>query len=294
MNRIPRPAGTWAAVASVLSMLLASCAVSTRIDTGSMSFSDTPLTGKVVWNDLITDDLAAARRFYGGLFGWTFDETSGPAGNDYLIARSGSLPVAGMVPVAPGSGGAKLSRWLPYVSVGDVDAAVNRATAAGATVAVGPRDVGLGQVAALIDPQGAVIGIARSNLGDPDDATTAPGLGRKVWTELLSNDPAASARFYEAVVGYQARTIARRGGEYTLLSGGGVDRAGILANPTGDWSPVWLTSFGVADASKAAALAASLGGTVLLAPSADLREGGMAVVSDPSGAILVLQELGKE
>jgi len=294
MNRIPRPAGTWAAVASVLSMLLASCAVSTRIDTGSMSFSDTPLTGKVVWNDLITDDLAAARRFYGGMFGWTFDETRGPAGNDYLIARSGSLPVAGMVPVAPGSGGAKLSRWLPYVSVGDVDAAVNRATAAGATVAVGPRDVGLGQVAAIIDPQGAVIGIARSNLGDPDDATTAPGLGRKVWTELLSNDPAASARFYEAVVGYQARTIARRGGEYTLLSGGGVDRAGILANPTGDWSPVWLTSFGVADASKAAALAASLGGTVLLAPSADLREGGMAVVSDPSGAILVLQELGKE
>jgi predicted enzyme related to lactoylglutathione lyase len=294
MNRIPRPAGTWAAVASVLCLLLASCTVSTRIDTGSMSFSDTPLTGKVVWNDLITDDAAAARRFYGALFGWTFEDATGPAGRDYVIARSGSMPVAGMVPVAPGQGGEELSRWLPYVSVSDVDAAVARATAAGARVAVGPRDVGLGRVAAIIDPQGAVIGIARSSLGDPDDATTAPGLGRKVWIELLSNDPAASARFYEAMVGYQARTIARRGGEYTLLSGGGVDRAGILANPTGYWSPVWLTSFGVADASKATALAASLGGTVLLAPSADLREGGMAVVSDPSGAILVLQELGKE
>jgi predicted enzyme related to lactoylglutathione lyase len=277
----------------MLCVLLASCAVPSRIDTGSMSFSDTPLVGKVVWNDLVTDDLAAARRFYEGLFGWTFEETTGPAGSEYVIARSGSMLVAGLVPVAPSAAGTELSRWLPYVSVPDVDAAVARATAAGGRVAVGPLDVGMGRVAAIVDPQGAVIGLARSRIGDPDDATTAPALGRKVWTELLSNDPAASAGFYDAVVGYQPRTITRRGGEYTMLSSGGIDRAGILRNPTGDWSPVWLTSFGVADAAAAASKAASLGGTVLLAPLADLREGTMAVVSDPSGAILVLQETGK-
>ena len=29
-------------------------------------------TGKMVWADLVTPDLAAAEKFYGGLFGWTF------------------------------------------------------------------------------------------------------------------------------------------------------------------------------------------------------------------------------
>ena len=30
--------------------------------------------GKLVWIDLLTVDLAAARRFYGALFGWTFTD----------------------------------------------------------------------------------------------------------------------------------------------------------------------------------------------------------------------------
>ena len=291
---LPRFNSRWVAMlaATAVALSTASCAVPSRIDTGGMSFSDTPLVGKVVWNDLVTDDLAAARRFYGGLFGWTFEQTTGPAGGDYVIARAGALPVAGMVTVAPAAGGAKLSRWLPYVSVPDVDAAVSRATSAGGQVAVGPRDVALGRVAAIVDPEGAVIGLARSAIGDPDDRTTAPGPGRKVWTELLSNDPSAAAGFYGSVVGYQPRTIERRGGEYTLLSGGGIDRAGILRNPADGWSATWLSSFGVADAATAAAKAESLGGKVLVPVSPALREGTMAVVADPTGAILVLQTVG--
>ena len=130
------------------------------------------------------------------------------------------------------------------------------------------RDVALGRVAAIIDPEGAVIGLARSEIGDPDDVTTAPGTGRRIWTELISNDPEKSAAFYDTVVGYEARRIDRRGGEYTLLSSGGADRAGILRNPTDAWSPVWLTSFGVADAATAVAKAESLGGTVHAFPYA--------------------------
>jgi len=61
--------------------LLAACAGTTTVDSSGMSFSKDPLLGKVVWNDLITDDIAAARRFYGGMFGWTFVDTTGPSGN---------------------------------------------------------------------------------------------------------------------------------------------------------------------------------------------------------------------
>ena len=255
-----------------------------------MSFSSEPLVGKVVWNDLVTEDLDAARRFYGELFGWTFESTT-RGGRPYAIAKSGDIYVAGLLSIAARSDGATQSRWLPFLSVTDVDAAVAKATASNAKVAVGARDVGLGRVAAIIDPEGAVVGVARSRIGDPDDATTKAAANRVVWTELIASNPQAAADFYRSVIGFDVRPIERRGGQYTLLLAEGVERAGILRKPVDQWQSVWLTYFGVADPAAAAARAQSLGGKVLLPPSQEIREGSMAVVSDPSGAVLVLQRV---
>jgi predicted enzyme related to lactoylglutathione lyase len=273
----------------VLVATLSGCASVAGPDLSEMSFSDEPLIGKFVWYDLITDDVEAARRFYGGLFGWSFEVTEGPRGTDYVLARDGGVWVGGMVTVADPADGTEYSRWLPYVSVADVDASADRASSAGGRVVVAPLDVRLGRVAVIVDPQGAAIGLARSRIGDPDDATTSGGPGRVVWTELIAGDDAAGASFYESVVGYDARTIDRRGGRYTLLTVGGVDRAGILLNPT-DWEPQWLTHFGVDDPAAAAERAAELGGEVLLAPTPEVREGTMALVTDPSGAVLALHK----
>jgi predicted enzyme related to lactoylglutathione lyase len=64
----------------------------------------------------------------------------------------------------------------------------------------------------------------------------------------------------------------------------------VLQNPAEGWDPAWLTYFGVADPAAAAARAESLGGRILLAPSPEVREGTIAIVADPSGAILALQK----
>jgi hypothetical protein len=254
-----------------------------------MSFSDEPLVGKFVWYDLITDDAQAARRFYGELFGWTFERSKSASGGDYYLARDGGVYVGGVVPVAEPADGAELSRWLPYVSVADVDMSVERARSDGAEVVVSPLDVRLGRVAAIVDPQGAAIGLARSRIGDPDDATTAGGPGRVVWTELLADDWSAATSFYRTVVGYDAKVIDRPGGRYTVLGVDGRHRAGILSNPT-DWKPQWLVYFGVDDPADAADRAESLGGQVLLAPTPEIRDGRIAIVTDPTGAVLVLRK----
>ena len=47
---------------------------------------DGPAPGTVIWVDLQTRDLAAARRFYGELFAWSFDAVPG---GGYLFARVG-------------------------------------------------------------------------------------------------------------------------------------------------------------------------------------------------------------
>ena len=78
-----------------------------------------------------------------------------------------------------------------------------------------------------------------------------------------------------------------------MLVSNDVNRAGILKNPAENYDPVWLTYFGVDDPAAAAALAESLGGKIILPVSPELRDGSMAVVTDPSGAILVLQDWTK-
>ena len=269
---------------------IAACTTPSTPQTNNMSLSSEPLVGKMIWHDLVTEDIDSAKQFYAGLFGWTFQASTGSRGKDYLIASMGDKFVAGLVSLDAPDDDQSYSRWLPYMSVSDVDLAVSRGVAAGATVAVTAQDVNVGRVAALIDPQGAVIGLARSNIGDPDDITTAAAPGRPVWTELLADDPAAAAKFYGSIANYDARTIERRGGEYTVLANSGNDRAGILQNPAeGDYAPVWLTAFGVEDPAAAAAKVKALGGTIILPVSPELRDGTTAVVTDPSGAILVLQ-----
>jgi predicted enzyme related to lactoylglutathione lyase len=280
-----------ARLTAVLLTLSTGCVSTPGIDTSAMSFSHEPLVGKVVWNDLVTQDLDVARRFYGELFGWTFEQTTAPGGQPYLLARSGRIFVGGLVAVSSPSKDVVLSRWLPYMSVSDVDASVAKATAGGARVLVGAADVSLGRVAVIQDKEGAVLGLARSHIGDPDDTTTAPGPGRVVWTELLANDPASASQFYQTVIGVTAHTIERHGGPYTLLSEHGIDRAGILKNPSDDAAPVWLTYFGVDDPVSAAARVEALGGTVILPPSPQLRDGTMAVVIDPTGALFALQKV---
>ena len=285
----PRLKGILVAFAVVL-LGVTACTTASRPDLTGMSFSSEPLLGKVIWHDLITEDLDSARNFYGELLGWTFEDAVGGRGEEYLVARKGDVLVAGLLAIDVPDDDENYSRWLPYISVDDVDAALSRSTAGGASIAAAAQNVSFGRVAAIIDPQGAVIGLARTTIGDPDDVTTAAAPGRAVWTELLADDPQAAAAFYSSLANYDVRTIKRRGGEYTVLASGGVDRAGIFQNPAeGDYTPVWVTAFGVSDPAAAAAKAESLGGTIILPVSPDLRDGTTAVVSDPSGAILVLK-----
>lgn len=284
MNGILRTALLAAAAAST------ACASSGGTDLSGMSFTDDPLVGKVIWNELLTDNGEVARRFYRELFGWTFETSESATGGPYLLARDGDVYVAGILPIAAQQRD-EYSRWLPYVSVRDLNLATERARTAGGEVVVSPRNVEIGRVAAIIDPEGAVIGLATSDIGDPDDATTGAAPGRVVWHELLSDDPVAATEFYRTVVGYQHRTVDRRGGEYRVLSQGGVDRMGILANPTADWDPVWLTMFGVDDAAATASRAERLGATVLLPASPEFRGGTTAVLTDPTGAIFVVRDL---
>jgi len=52
--------------------------------------------GKIIFVELVTPDLAAAKQFYAGLFGWTFRDIQA-GGTKYAEALLDGRPVAGLI-----------------------------------------------------------------------------------------------------------------------------------------------------------------------------------------------------
>jgi uncharacterized protein len=78
--------------------------------------------GKMVWADLVTPDLGAAERFYGGLFGWTF-QTVHTGVSDYAVVLVDGRPIGGLFQKPIPAGEHRQSAWLTFLAVRDVDAA---------------------------------------------------------------------------------------------------------------------------------------------------------------------------
>lgn len=111
--------------------------------------------GDVHWNELQTTDATAAKAFYTALFGWKTEAFGG--GMDYTILMNEGKGFGGIMQ-APKPG--MPAMWVNYVVVKNVDATVARITKLGGKVCVPPFDVpGVGRLAIVQDPQGAVFGI---------------------------------------------------------------------------------------------------------------------------------------
>lgn len=254
------------------------------------ALTDAPQYGKFIWHDLITDDVNAARRFYGPLMGWTFEETQRPGGGPYtLIISAAGQYVGGMVELADPGDGRDYSRWLGYYAVPGVDEAVQATVEAGGEVLVGARDLAsVARVAAIRDPEGAVVGLVTSKAGYPADRPVI-GAGEIAWNELLAGDPAKLGGFYAALASGSVEETSRGDEPYYLLQEAGRDRAGIMLRPDPQLDPLWLTYFATADAASSADRAAALGGTVVVPADAEIRDGSIALVEDPTGAVFGLQ-----
>jgi uncharacterized protein YndB with AHSA1/START domain/predicted enzyme related to lactoylglutathione lyase len=111
--------------------------------------------GNFSWNELITTDVDKAGSFYTKLFGW--ETVPMPGGMPYTIYKNGSTYAGGMMQ-CPGGGGR--SMWVAYVTVENTDESVAAAKKLGAKACVEAKDIpGVGRIAVLEDPTGAVFGV---------------------------------------------------------------------------------------------------------------------------------------
>lgn len=247
--------------------------------------------GKVILVELVTPDLAAAKQFYAGLFGWTFREIQA-GGTKYAEAFLDGSPVAGLIHKDVPAGGRRQSTWLSFIAVRDVDAAKKIALKRGAKVLFEPHSIpGRGREAVFADPQGAVFGVLASSSGDPPDVLAAPG--EWIWSSLITRDPDTAAAFYQSLFDYDVFDLpADEGVRHLMLASGNYARASAntLTADAPDAHPHWINYVRVKDAVEMTAKLVALGGRVLVEPRVDRHGGRVAIVADPLGARFGLLE----
>ncbi|MBA4178014.1 MAG: VOC family protein [Leptothrix sp. (in: Bacteria)] len=115
--------------------------------------------GAFSWSELMTTDPAAAAQFYGKLFGWTVKDM-GPQMQHYQVVNVGESGVGGIMGLPEGAPPEAWPQWGCYVTVDDVEATLAKCAELGGATLVPPMDVpGVGRMAVLRDPQGAMLSV---------------------------------------------------------------------------------------------------------------------------------------
>jgi uncharacterized protein len=240
-------------------------------------------SGTPCWVDLGVDDMARARAFYGGLFGWDLQEGPPEAGG-YTMCELGGRQVAG---IGAKMGPAEMpSVWTTYIASSDADETATKIKAAGGQLMMEPFDVmDVGRMAIATDPAGAVFGVWQARLHTGVGLANEPGA--LAWNENMSRDFEGNKAFYHAVFGYDYGDMSDAGFKYATLDLGGRPVGGI--GELGPEVPAeipahWAAYFAVQDTDAAIAKVAELGGAVMR-PAWDTPYGRMAALSDDQGAV---------
>ena len=260
-------------------------------------------------------DPDAAAEFYGGVFGWEFENKLPPGASDkYLVASLGGLDVAAIASPTPGVPSAT---WNTYVSVADADATTAQAVELGATVLVAPVDAGppgavAGRWAAIVDPDGAAIRLWQPGYRHGAQLVNAPGSWNS--SDLVTGDTAGATSFYGGLFGWRADPVDFGGGDpegdsfmwrrpgygdflairdpdikrrhaEPWVPEGFSDAIGWMSEVAGEQSPRWTVTFSVDGTDAAVERAVELGATIV-SPPIDVAGGvvRVATIRDPQGA----------
>lgn len=182
---------------------------------------------------------------------------------------------------------------MSYLSVADVDRAVDITKKSGGTVLVEAFEFeARGRTAVVADPQGALVVLFKSYGGDPPLATLEEKLNHVwIWTELFTNDTEASSAYYEEIAGYSTEKYdSGINVPYDVFRKGEQGYAGMLTIPWENVKPNWLPYVKVKDPEAIIKKVKTLGGMVILEPGKDIRNGSVAIVADTTGAVIALQK----
>ena len=235
--------------------------------------------GTFSWVELASPDATATKDFYGGLFGWTFQDFPVEPDSVYTMFFKNDRPVAACYEQGSEPGSAPPS-WLSYITVNSADETAKLAEARGGNMLQAPFDVtDVGRMALVSDPSGAVFALWEPRRHAGAGLVNEPGT--LCWNELRTADPGSVVPFYKALFDWDADAEDMGDGlAYTTISVGSQRNGGIMP---ADGPAQWQVYFAVEDADDTVARAVELGGEVT-SPPMDMPYGRIATLSDSGGA----------
>ena len=225
--------------------------------------------GTFIWYELMTADPAGARRFYEGVVGWRID-AEGMPGMDYRIIHAGDGQAGGLLTLNEDMrGNGARPAWIGYIGVDDVDRSVAAIEARGGRSVMPAFDIpGVGRLAMVADPNGAVFYVMRGASPEDSKAFARDTVGHCAWNELATDDPGRALAFYTDLFDWTdggSMPMGEAGAYQFLNQPDGM--IGAISPVLGDAPhPVWTYYFRVADIDRAAAQMAALGGKLLHGP----------------------------
>lgn len=252
--------------------------------------TQSPMSGRFCWYELMTTVPQAAKDFYTKVVGWkTQDWTEGD--KPYTIWTAGEQRVGGLMELPePARKMGVPPHWIGYVLTADVDAATAKATGLGATVHMPPTDIPkIGRFSIIADPTGAALALFKG-MGDMNPIS-AEQPGEVSWHELITTDPDKAWSFYSGLFGWQKGEAMDMGpmGTYQLYGLGGVTLGGMMKKPAAMPGPsAWLYYVNVSNLKASIEAIQTGGGKVLNGPMQVPGGGWIAQGMDPQGAAFAL------
>ena len=250
-------------------------------------------SGSPSWADLLSHDGEASKNFYTNLFGWEFQDHTIDENAVYTMYTYNGKATCASAVAYPGSGQENLpAHWSVYVTVDDLEAATERARAAGGTVIAEPFDVmDVGRMSIIQDRQGAFLRLWLPKLHPGAEIIGEPNA--LSWFELATTDTESAGDFYRQVLQVEVGPDPDTPFPYTLMTVNGNPAAGIIQIGE-DWGPVppnWGVYFGVSDVDATVAKAQELGGSVVVEATDIADFARFSVLRDAEGAVFAVIRL---
>jgi len=240
--------------------------------------------GEFCWIELGTTDQAAAKQFYGSLFGWKPNDMPMGPGEVYTIFQLEGRDCAAGYTLNPQRQPGVPPHWMVYIAVDSADDAVARVEEAGGTVLLAPFDVyTAGRMAVLQDPTGGTFSVWQAK---DSKGTGIEGVdGTLCWADLMTGDLEQARKFYAEVFGWAITPGPNDPSGYLHIKNGDKFIGGM---PPGGLRPGvpphWMAYFQVSSCDASVEKAKGLGARVYFGPETMENVGRWAVVGDPQGA----------
>jgi len=240
-----------------------------------------------LWHDLITPNLEESKEFYNEIFGWTYEERN-IKGFKYVIIYNNQILIGAMLELPD----IESSTWITSLPLSnqELNKRIKLAVDNGAKLALNPLKVpGIGKQVIFEGPQGTVFSLVSQNEYNSSDAFNK---NKNDWLgiELWSDDLEKAKKFYENVFDVTTEETSINSMPYWYFKNNDKILAGMIKNPVSNQNSQWVPYLKVNNPATIITATKQAGGSVLLAPNKNIKNGRVGIIQDPYGAIIAIQQ----